>query len=169
MNNGLNKLPWASYLHAILRIFSRGVFQAWQLFPLAAFGAVDEPLTYCMIVHFSAHVLKWKFVCKFRVRFHIFIVISSPGSRFHAWNSWFCYSITTFTYTKYFVDSYIVDVVFTRSYWNGLPWIELDISLQNNSTSNDVKAIWPSASIRKIGINHPVCEYCFVNQSEVHW
>ena len=35
----------------------------------------------------SAHISKWKLVCKFGVIFHIFI-ISCLGSRFHAWNWW---------------------------------------------------------------------------------
>ena len=50
---------------------------------------IDEPLASCMIVHFSAHNLEWELVCKFGVRFHIFIyiyIISCLGSRFHAWN-----------------------------------------------------------------------------------
>ena len=56
-------------------------------------------------------------VGKFGVIFHIFI-ISCLCSRFHAWNQWFFYSIITFSYTKYFVHSYNVNVVFTLSYKN---------------------------------------------------
>ena len=37
-------------------------------------------------------------------------------SRFHVWNQWFFYSVITFSYTKCFVHSYTVDVVFTLSY-----------------------------------------------------
>ena len=36
-------------------------------------------------------------------------------SRFRAWNKCFFYSILTFSYTKYFVHSYTLDVVFTLS------------------------------------------------------
>ena len=72
------------HLHAILRIISRGVSGLAIL--LAAFGAVDEPLASCMIVHFSDHFSKWKLVCKFGVLFHIFVIISCLGSWFHAWN-----------------------------------------------------------------------------------
>ena len=79
-------------------------------------GAVDELLAFCMIVHFSAHILKWELVCKFGVRFHISIIISCLGSRFHA-SSVFFYSMIAFTYTEYFVHSYTVDVAFTLSYW----------------------------------------------------
>ena len=68
-----------------------------------------------MIVHFSAHISKWELVCKFGVIFHIFI-ISCLCSRFHVWNQWFFYSVITFSYTKCFVHSYTVDVVFTLSY-----------------------------------------------------
>ena len=57
-----------------------------QLILPAAFGSVDEPLASCMIVHFSAHILKWELECKFGVRFHIFIIISCLGSRFHTCN-----------------------------------------------------------------------------------
>ena len=69
-----------------------------------------------MIVHFSAHISKWELVCKFGVIFHIFI-ISCLCSRFHVWNQWFFYFVITFSYTKCFVHSYTVDVVFTLSYW----------------------------------------------------
>ena len=55
-------------------VISAGVFQAKQLILLAAFRAVDEPLASCMIVHFSTHILKWELVCKFSVRFHIYIL-----------------------------------------------------------------------------------------------
>ena len=69
----------------------------------------------CMIVHFSAHISKWELVCKFGVIFHTSI-ISCLCSRFHVWNKWFFYSLITFSYTKCFVHSYTVDVVFTLSY-----------------------------------------------------
>ena len=68
-----------------------------------------------MIVHFSAHISKWDLVCKFGVIFHISI-ISCLCSRFHVRNQWFFYSVITFSYTKCFVHSYTVDVVFTLSY-----------------------------------------------------
>ena len=69
-----------------------------------------------MIVHLLAHNLKWELVCKFGVRFRMFIIICLLGSRFHAWDWWFFYSIMTFSCTKYSVHSYTVDVVFTLSY-----------------------------------------------------
>ena len=47
--------------------------------------------------------------------FHIFI-ISCLCSRFHVRNQWFFYAVITFSYTKCFVHSYTVDVVFTLSY-----------------------------------------------------
>ena len=68
-----------------------------------------------MIVHFSAHISKWELVCKFGVIFHISI-ISCLCSRFHVRNQWFFYSVITFSYTKCFVHSYTVDVVFTLFY-----------------------------------------------------
>ena len=37
----------------------------------------------CMIVHYSSHILKWELVCMFWVRFHICIITSCHGSRFH--------------------------------------------------------------------------------------
>ena len=92
-NNGLNKLPWTSYLHAILRIISRGVSGLATDSPCGVW-AVNEPLASYMI-------RKWELVCKCGVRFHIFIIISCLGSRFYASNYW---SFTlTFSYTKYFV------------------------------------------------------------------
>ena len=82
-----------------------------------------------MIVHFSAHISKWELVSKFGVIFHIFI-ISCLCSRFHVRNQWFFYSVITFSYTKCFVHSYTVDVVFTLSYLINQsklaqPWSEL--------------------------------------------
>ena len=69
---------------------------------IVAFGAVDEPLASCMIVHFSAHISKWELVCKFGVIFYIFI-ISSFGSRFHAWffllyDNLFIYQVLLYTH-----------------------------------------------------------------------
>ena len=84
-NNGLNKVPWTSYLHAILRIIRRDVSGLATDSSCGVWGR-GWTTCLCMIVHFSAHILKWELVCKFRVRFHIFIIISCLGSRFHAWN-----------------------------------------------------------------------------------
>ena len=67
-----------------LRSGNRDVF-CCILSPGAPFTNI-EPLASCMIVHFSVHILKWELVCKFGVRFHIFIIISCLGSRFHVWN-----------------------------------------------------------------------------------
>ena len=44
-----------------------GVFQAWRLILLAAFGAEDGPLTSCMVVYLLAHFLRWGLLCKFGV------------------------------------------------------------------------------------------------------
>ena len=101
------------YLHAILRIISRGVSGLATDSPCGVWG-VDEPLASCMIVHFSAHISKWELVCKFGVIFHIFI-ISCLCSRFHVRNQLFFYSVITFSYIKCIVHSYTVDVVFTLS------------------------------------------------------
>ena len=54
MNIGLNMFPLDSFmscLHSLLG-YSTGEFQALQLIVLAAFGAVDQPLAPCMLVHF---------------------------------------------------------------------------------------------------------------------
>ena len=93
------------YLHAILRIISRGVSGLATDSPGGVWG---RGWTTC---------LKWELVCKFGVIFHIFI-ISCLCSRFHVRNQWFFYSVITFSYIKCFVHSYTVDVVFTLSYGN---------------------------------------------------
>ena len=84
LNNGLNKFLWTSYLHAILRIVSRGVSGLATGSPCGVWGLEwticflhDSPL---FGSHFSV------LVCEFGVRFHIFIIISCLGSWFHAWN-----------------------------------------------------------------------------------
>ena len=72
--------------------------------------AMDEPLASCMIVHFSDHISKW---------------VWSDISYIYYFLPWFTvscmklmifYFIITFSYTKYFVNSYTVDLVFTLSY-----------------------------------------------------
>ena len=55
--SGLNKLPWALYLHATLTIISRGVSGLATDSPCGVW-AVDEPLAPCMIVHSSAPISK---------------------------------------------------------------------------------------------------------------
>ena len=102
------------HLHAILRIISRGVSGLATDSPCGVWGR-GWTTCLCMIVHFSAHISKWELVCKFGVISHIFI-ISCLCSRFHVRNQWFFYSVITFSYTKCFVHSYTVDVVFTLSY-----------------------------------------------------
>ena len=92
------------HLHAILRIFSRGVSGLATDSPCGV-GAVDKPLASCMIVHISAHISKWELVCKFGVIFNIFI-ISCLCSRFHAWNQWFFYSIIRSFYS-FLLSSYV--------------------------------------------------------------
>ena len=54
LNIGLNMFPLRSFmscLHSLLG-YSTWEFQVLQLIVLAAFGAVDEPLAPCMLVHF---------------------------------------------------------------------------------------------------------------------
>ena len=102
------------HLHAILRIISRGVSGLATDSPCSVWG---RGWTTCLLHDsplFGSH-FKWELVCKFGVIFHIFIS-SCLCSRFHVWNQWFLYSVITFIYTKCFVHSYTVDVVFTLSY-----------------------------------------------------
>ena len=104
------------HLHAILRIISRGVSGSATDSPCGVWG---RGWTTCLLHDsplFGAHISKWEFVCKFGVIFHIFI-ISCLCSWFQVRNQWFFYSVITFSYTKCFVHSYTVDVVFTLSYW----------------------------------------------------
>ena len=94
--NGLTKLPWTSYLQAMLRIISRSVsdWAGWRL------GPWMNTCLLCMIVHFSANILKWELVCKFGVRFHIFINIYAlvhgfmhETSAFLLYNNLFIYQV----------------------------------------------------------------------------
>ena len=43
----------------------------------------------------------------------------------YVWNQWFFYSVITFSYTKCFVHSYTIDVVFTLSYHHTLNAVSL--------------------------------------------
>ena len=103
-----------------------------------------------MIIHFLAYISKWELVCKFGVIFHIFI-ISCLCSRFHVWNQWFLCSVITFSYTKCFVHSYTVDVVFTLSYIYDLfstktvhPWRAWDLDMIfSNNVARLIKSYWP--------------------------
>ena len=76
---------WQNSVHILLKLNDDSLL-------LAAFGAVDEPLASCMIVHFSAQISKWELVCKFGVIFHVFI-ISCLCSWFHVWNQWFFFAL----------------------------------------------------------------------------
>ena len=78
---------------------------------------MNEPLASCSIVHFSAHILKLKLVCQFGVSIHIFIIISCPWFTVSCMKLVIFYSIITFSFTKYAVQSYTVDVVFTLPYY----------------------------------------------------
>ena len=66
----------------------------------------------CMFMHTN----NWFFKHIIYIYIYIYIYIICLGSRFHAWNQCFFYSIITFSYTKYLVHSYTVDVVFTLSW-----------------------------------------------------
>ena len=74
---------WTSYLPAILRIISKGVSCLATDLPCGVRGL---GWTTCLLhdSSFSAHILKWELVCRFGVRFRIFIIISCLVSRFHA-------------------------------------------------------------------------------------
>ena len=53
LNIGLNMLPSDSFLSCLDSLPGHSImFQALQLIVLAVFGAVDEPLAPCMLVHF---------------------------------------------------------------------------------------------------------------------
>ena len=108
-------LPWTSFT-CYTKDNQQECFRLSNWLSLRRLGPWMNHLPPCMIVHFSAHISKWELVCKFGVIFHIFI-ISCLCSRFHVWNQgFFFYSVITFSYTKCFVHSYTVDVIFTLSY-----------------------------------------------------
>ena len=53
------------------------------------------------------------------------------------------YSILTFSYTKYFVQSYTVDVVFTLSYWLPYPaWIMIHMWNRANQKRTSKQMYW---------------------------
>ena len=71
-----------------------------------------------MIVHFSAHILKWELVCKFgRIEWdsiYLLLFLAFVPGFMHEISDFF-YSIITFSYTKYYVQPNTVDVVFIIS------------------------------------------------------
>ena len=77
-----------------------------------------------MIVHFSAHILKWELVCKFGVRFQIFIIIfcSVHGfmyetSDFLLYNNLFIYQVLfTLIYRRHSLYSFLANYASTGSY-----------------------------------------------------
>ena len=114
--NGLNKLPWTSYLHAILRIISKGVSGLATDSPCGVWGRGwttcllhDSPLFSLHILNESWYVtLEWDFI-------YLLLFLASVHGCMHETSDFF-YSIIAFSYSKYFVDSYTVYVVFTLSY-----------------------------------------------------
>ena len=118
--NGLSKLPWTSYLHAILRIISRGVSGLPTDSPCRVW---DRGWTTCLLhdspffgsyFKMSWYVsLEWYFI-------YLLLFLASVYGFMHETSDFLLY-IIPFSYTKYFVHSYTVDVVFTLSYsfYNG--------------------------------------------------
>ena len=69
-----------------------------------------------MIVHFSAHISKWDWYVSLEWYFIYLSFIASVHGVMHETSDFF-YSMITFSYTKHFVQSYPVDLVFTLSSW----------------------------------------------------
>ena len=68
-NVGFNTVltdPFMSHLATQLG-YSAGEFQALQLIVLAAFGVVDKPLAFCMLVHLWKSNFKQQLGCRFDI------------------------------------------------------------------------------------------------------
>ena len=71
---------------------------------------------------------------QFGVRFHLLLLfLASVYSFLHETSDVSFYSIITFSYTKYFVHSYTVDVVFTLSYYDNCQPIGSSINMLNRN------------------------------------
>ena len=102
----------------MIQLHSESIYETSDFF----YSVITFSYTKCFVHSYTVDVKTsytclWELVCKFGVIFHMFI-ISCLCSRFHVRNQWFFYSVIIFSYTKCFVHSYTVDVVFTLSYWS---------------------------------------------------
>ena len=95
----------------------------------------------CLVDKISNAVsLKW---------YSIYLLFLPSVHGFMHETSGFFYSIITFSYTKYFVHSYTVDVVFTLSYWRRVH-ISSDSSLTSPVNHQGPISISEKTSFRKI-------------------
>ena len=67
-------LPSDSFMSNLLSQlgYSTREFQAWQLIVFAVLGAVNQPLAFCMFVHFLKPSFKRQLVCKFDITEYYF-------------------------------------------------------------------------------------------------
>ena len=122
-NNGLDNSEWASFI-SNLHDKSAGEFHNSKLFLLAAFGATEEPLVSCMMVHFCFQILQ--FVFNFEKVDRILVIcmlsISCLSLCLHYTifacyaSSLYFYSEITYFYIKLSALTNFIDVVSNLSY-----------------------------------------------------
>ena len=97
------------------------VIMGWLIYSLAECELIHIiPSNSWYKMHFSAHILKYELVCKFGMMewdfIYLLLFLALVHGFMHEIKDFFN-SIITFSYTKCFVQSYTIDVVFTLSYW----------------------------------------------------
>ena len=95
------------HLHAILRIIGRGFSGLATDSPCGVWG---RGWTTCLLHDSPLFGSHFKMVCKFGVIFHMFIIISCLGSRFHAWNSWWFFLL----YNNLFIFQVLCTLIYRR-------------------------------------------------------
>ena len=118
-NNGLNKLPWISYLHAILRIISRGVSGLATDSPCGVWG---RGWTTCLLDDSSVH-FKMSWYASLQWDFIYFILFPASVNGFmHETNDFFK------IYNNLFIHQLLCRLIYRRhSLYSFLLWMLLHI------------------------------------------
>ena len=119
-NNGLNMLPWTS-LTCYPMDNQQGCFRLSNWFPLWHLAPWMNPLPPARLSTFRLTFQNESWYVSLEWYFIYLLFLASDHGFMHETSDFFnLYSIKTFSYTKYFVHSYTVDVVFIHSCWDKL-------------------------------------------------
>ena len=113
-NNGLSMLPWTSFT-CYAKSNKQGCFRLSNWFSLRRLGPWMNHLPSAWLSTFRLIFQNESWYVSLEWYFIYSLFLASVHGFMHETSEFF-YSIITFSYTKYFVHSYTVDVVFTLSY-----------------------------------------------------
>ena len=146
-NNGLNKLPWTPFT-CYTKDYQQGCFRLSKWFSLRRLGPwmYHLPPAWWSIFRLAFQNESWYVSLEW---FFIYLLFLASVHGFINETSDFFYSIITFSYTKYFLHSYTIDVVFTLSYvTKGNYNHGLDKHTHSHNLCNTITHPWPNRNGR---------------------